>query len=128
MSFASRHQREVGNFKTKGELYDTYGEDFIFRIVSLSIVNNQFGNTVPVIDFAGTDEDGNPCTFKVSLSEDMVANVQEILDDSDALNQIAEGHAGFKIYMYRNPNQKNKRCHGVTWVDIDDDGNEIPFK
>lgn len=125
MSFASKHRREVGNYVTKSELYNEFGEEQCFKIISMRNIQNSFGDYVPMLEIEYPTDNS---IRKIQFSKDMVENVEEILADEDAVESITKGYAGFKIYEYRNPNQKNKRCWGIEWVDLDDNGNEIPLE
>ena len=59
----------------------------------------------------------------VNLPEHTTADIQAILNDSEAVETIKRGEVGFKVreYISKNPKPKGKKCYSIDWVDITPD-------
>ena len=55
----------------------------------------------------------------VNLPDHMLTAVQDIMKDPDAVRQINEGRAAFKIYEYE---ANGRKAYSITFVDV-----ELPY-
>ena len=136
MSFASKHKREKGNFISKKNAYKVFGEDYLYRVTNVMFRKDQFASEpiphVTVYLPEGFEyEDGQdkirtcePGEYIIKLSDDMTDEITDILGDPDSMSDITHGLVGMRIYKYLNANL-NKMCYGITWVDVDEEGNEV---
>jgi hypothetical protein len=62
----------------------------------------------------------------VNLPEHLLEDVQDMISDSEAVEQINAGKAGFKIRTYTD--RKGGTSYSVEWMDIDSNDNiKLPF-
>ena len=100
MSFASRFNKgkkfdfeTTGlEFKSLADLYNANGEEKIYTLKALYINTKSKYGDAPV--FATPD-------FLVNAPQHLVDTVNEILSDSDAINDINNNKVGFSIYPYK---------------------------
>ena len=121
MSFASKHNKAgsaVFNIDTEGwseyrdlkSLYKENGADKIYPVYGFYINRkSQFGDA-PVIICDG---------YYVNAPKHMLEEVRQIMTDPEDVEAINAGKVGFTIRTYEAKNYKNKKCYGVTFVDIE---------
>ena len=80
---------------------------------------SQYGEA-PVAGVADVKE-----PYMVNLPKHLLDQVRDMLNDTEAIEAIQLGRAGFVIRTY-NPKGSNRVCYTVDWVDIDQPG-DLPF-
>lgn len=116
MSFGSKYSKGT-RFKINTEgfeffdlknLYEKYGEDQKYRLRGCYINNKSNYDPAPVLI---TDN------FFVNAPAHLTMQIQEMLRDPEAIDDMNEGRAAFVIYQY--VNEKFKRtCYGVNFIDF----------
>lgn len=98
------------------DLYKANGPDQVYTFLSLFINSkSRFGKQPLAV---------TP-TYYVNLPEYLVEDVQDMINDPDAVDQINAGKAGFKIRTYTN--RKGGTSYGVEWMDIEAKDIKLPF-
>ena len=119
MSFATRHNKgSVFNCNTEGfeyyslaTLYDDNGPDEIYPIQGLYINRKSEYGDAPVAICE---------RYFVNLPQHMTDEVEMILKTIEDIEAIRAGKVGFTIDQYiKTVGKKEKKCHGIKWVDID---------
>lgn len=119
MSFAAKHNRgNVFLIDTEGwteyrDLRSLYKEDGAEKVYPLHgfYINrkSQFGDA-PVIICDG---------YFVNCPKHMLDEVKDIMRDPEDIAAINDGKVGFTIRTYEAKNYKNKKCYGITFVDVE---------
>lgn len=129
MTFGNKYGRKSVTWKvtTKGrkyfkleELAAQYAPDRKY-IIDCMFINtmSQYGDA-PVVGVADAKE-----PFMVNLPKHLLSDVKEMLQDTEAVEAIQLGRAGFTIRIY-NPKGSTRNCYTVDWVDIEQPG-DLPF-
>lgn len=116
MSFANRFNKgKKFNFDTSNlpfislkELFEKNGEEKVYPLKAIFInTKSQYGSA-PVF---ATPE------YVVNIPQHMMQTVNEILLDSDAVNDINSDKVGFTIYTYKSE-KNNLDAYSVNFVDL----------
>lgn len=98
-------------YKTLHDLFDVNGADEVYPVQGFYInKKSQYGDAPVAI---------NEDCF-VNLPQHLLGDVQDMLKDADAIEQIKNGGFGYQIEEYEKEiGKKKKICYGVKWVDIE---------
>ena len=102
------------------ELAEQYEAGHTFILDCLYINDKSIYGDAPVCGVA--DAKGS---FMVNLPKHLLAQVNEMLKDEEAVQAIQLGRAGFRIRQYQ-PKGSTRICYTVDWVDVDLPG-DLPF-
>lgn len=117
MSFANKHNSEntklftfeiPSNFEycNLAELVKEHGLDKVHKVNALFInTKGKFGDAPTIV----TD------TALVNAPQHLTETVKEIMKDGESVSTINNGHAGFKVYTYKNQFGDQ---YALEWVDI----------
>ena len=118
MSFASRHAKgSIFECNTEGfkyyklsELFKENGSDQEYQIQGLYINRkSEYGDSPVAITLDSF----------VNLPAYMLDEVQEMLRNSEDVDDIKAGKVGFIIEEYEKEiGKKTKTCYGIRWIDI----------
>lgn len=97
------------------DLYKQNGPDQVYTVLSLFISNGRYGKQ-PV---------ATTPTFHINLPGHMLNDVENMMMDAEAVDQINSAMAGFKIRTYTNRN--GGESYSVEWLDIKADDVKLPF-
>lgn len=99
-------------YKKLQDLFDADGAETVYPVQGFYINKKSEYGDAPV----AINED---CF--VNLPQHLLSDVQDIMKDSEAIEQIKAGGFGYMIEEYeKEVGKKKKICYGVKWVDIDD--------
>lgn len=113
--FIFKGERDFKYYSLK-DLYNANGPDQIYTFLSLFINNkSKFGKQA----LAVTPK------YYVNLPEYLVDDIQDMINDAEAVDQINAGKAGFKIRTYTN--RKGGTSYGVEWMDVEAKDIKLPF-
>ena len=129
MTFANKYGRKSVTWKvsTAGRKYykleelaaqHEVGKRYIMDCLYIN-TKSQYGEA-PVAGVADVKE-----PYMVNLPKHLLDQVRDMLNDTEAIEAIQLGRAGFVIRTY-NPKGSNRLCYTVDWVDIDQPG-DLPF-
>ena len=129
MTFGNKYGRKSVTWKvtTKGRKYfkledlaAQYAPDRKYIIDCMYINTMSKYGDAPVVGVADVRE-----PFMVNLPKHLLKDVHDMLQDTEAVEAIQLGRAGFKIRTY-NPKGSNRVCYTVDWIDIEEPG-DLPF-
>lgn len=116
-TFADRFNKVTFNIDTTdyvytklGDIYNSKnngGADVMHRIDGVFINNSQFGDSPVIIN--------NEHKLLVNLPKHMGDTIRGILADSEAVDLIKSGKAGFVIYEYES---YGKKCYSINFIDL----------
>ena len=95
------------------QLYEANGPDRIYVFLALFISNKGPFGKQPIATTAH---------YYVNLPKHLLNDCEQMMIDSDVIDQINAGKAGFKIREYLTKN--NRKAYSVEWLDIKED---LPF-
>lgn len=115
MSFASKFNKGVSfnidttgyAFTKLGDLYNANGADVIFTVNGMYVFKGKI-ETAPVFILSDSKQ-------LVNMPAHLTDTVREILNDSDAVQDIKDGKVGFTIREYES---HGKKCYTIIFVDI----------
>lgn len=126
MSFAKKFNRNSVHFDVNTEA---------FNFCSLQFLNENYkGETFRMLGVFVNSKSvfgDSPCAIVdgalVNLPEHMTPVIQNILNDTEAVESIKCGVVGFTVreYQSKNPKAKGKTCYTIDWVDIEPDKQTI---
>ena len=126
MSFAKKFNRNSVHFDVNTEA---------FNFCSLQFLNENYkGETFRMLGVFVNSKlvfGDSPCAIVdgalVNLPEHMTPVIQNILNDTEAVESIKCGVVGFTVreYQSKNPKAKGKTCYTIDWVDIEPDKQTI---
>ena len=125
MSFASKHNKAGWDFEvpkgleytTLKDLYENNGKNTEYTIRALYINDGKFGRQPTVIATLGSEAVKSSFqVIKVSLPSHLTDEVESMRSDSEDVQSINDGMAGFTIYKYESKN--GRTCYSVNWVDM----------
>ena len=126
MSIGKKYNHNTDVFIFKGEkdfkyyslkeLYKENGPDQVYTFLSLFINSKSRYGKQPL---AVTPK------YYVNLPEHLLEDVQDMISDSEAVEQINAGKAGFKIRSYTD--RKGGTSYSVEWMDIEAKDIKLPF-
>ena len=115
MSFASKYQKHKFNVNTSGfeyhslsELFKANGPEAKYTIRGLYVnTTGKYGEQ----PLAATE------SFFVNLPGHLLPVVKDMINDSETVDEINGGHAGFVIYAYTGKNGVDE-YYSVNWIDV----------
>jgi len=110
------HAEKDFKYYSLKELYKANGPDQVYTFLALFINNkSKFGKQA----LAVTPK------YYVNLPSHTVEDVQDMITDQEAIDQINAGRAGFKIRTYTDRN--GGTSYSVEWMDIEAKDIKLPF-
>lgn len=117
MSFAKRLNRPTFNIDTTDFTYTKLsevfnsksngGEDTVHKIDGVFINTSQYGDNPVAINVEHKQ--------LINLPKHTATSIRDILEDSELVECIKDGKAGFTIYEYES---HNKKCYSINFVDL----------
>lgn len=98
------------------DLYKANGPDQGYTFLSLFINSKSRFGKQPIAVTA---------KYYINLPEYLVEDVQNMINDPEAVDQINSGRAAFKIRTYTNRN--GGTSYGVEWMDVEATDIKLPF-
>jgi len=118
MSFASKYNHGQGprwavklnhpSYTNLADLLAENGSDYVYPICA--IYENDKGKYGPQPCVAISD------TVLVNLPQHLLEDCRNMRQDSEAVEAINNGQAGFRIYTYNS--KSGRACYSVSWVDL----------
>lgn len=112
--FLFRLEKDQAKYYSLKQLFEANGADRIYTVLALYISNKGRYGDQPI---ATTPH------FYVNLPAHLVEDVNAMIHDREAIDQINAGQAGFRIRKYMNRNGGDS--FSVEWMDIK--AEQLPF-
>ena len=106
-------------YKSLADMFAAYGPDASYILQAL--YTNDKGKYGPQPTALVTAKEG--VQYYVNLPKHLLNDVSAMIKDSEVVNQINRGEAGFKIRTYDNRN--GGKSFSVQWIDLTD--YKLPF-
>lgn len=104
------------------DLYEKYGSDHIFEIKSVWIRKAKKDDKGRIID--GSIKEENPVVtiegLYVNIPWHQLEEVRGMIEESDTVEFINDGGAGFTIREYDNRYQPGEKAYAASWCNTDD--------